>query len=148
MSLREVTPRILVVEDSEADVELLREVLADAGQEVELAVCRLGEDALTYLHEADGGRGERPHLVVLDLNLPRMSGLEVLEALRSDADPELRRMPVIVFTTSKAQSDILSAYDLHASSFVTKPTAYEQYVDTVGAMREFWLRAAELPAQG
>jgi two-component system, chemotaxis family, response regulator Rcp1 len=139
--------RLLVVEDSESDIELLREALSDSEPSVELDVVRHGEDALSFLRrEGEFEEAEHPDLVVLDLNLPRMGGFEVLRALRADGDPRLRRLPVVVFTTSATSSDIDKAYDLHASSFVTKPTAFESYLDTVRAFREFWLRVARLPA--
>src|SRR6059058_6221687 len=114
--------RQLVVEDSEADVELLREALADSDPAVELDVVRHGEDALAFLRrEVPYDGAPAPDLVVLDLNLPGMGGFEVLEALRADVDPRLRRLPVVVFTTSTTPTDVDKAYDLHASSFVTKP---------------------------
>ncbi len=139
--------RLLVVEDSESDIELLREALADSEPAVRLDVVRHGEDALSFLRrQGEFAAAERPDLVVLDLNLPRMGGLEVLSALREDVDPRLRRLPVIVFTTSATTTDVDRAYDLHASSFVTKPTAFEHYLDAVRAFREFWLRVARLPA--
>jgi two-component system, chemotaxis family, response regulator Rcp1 len=139
--------RLLVVEDSESDIELLREALADSEPEVALDVVRHGEDALSFLRrEGEFERAARPDLVVLDLNLPRMGGFEVLRALREDVDPLLRRLPVIVFTTSATVSDVDKAYDLHASSFVTKPTAFESYLETVRAFRKFWLCVARLPA--
>jgi CheY-like chemotaxis protein len=144
-----MTPRhrLLVVEDSESDIELLREALADSEPEVALDVVRHGEDALSFLRREGEFEGAAcPDLVVLDLNLPRMGGFEVLRALREDVDPRLRRLPVVVFTTSASAPDIEKAYDLHASSFVTKPTAFEHYLDTVRAFREFWLRVARLPA--
>jgi CheY-like chemotaxis protein len=139
--------RLLVVEDSESDIALLREALADSEPAVELDVVRHGEDALSFLRgEGEFQGAAHPDLVVLDLNLPRMGGFEVLRALRQDVDPRLRRLPVVVFTTSGSTSDVETAYDLHASSFVTKPTAFEHYLDTVRAFREFWLRVARLPA--
>ncbi|WCB96669.1 Response regulator rcp1 [Baekduia alba] len=139
--------RLLVVEDSESDIELLREALSDSEPALELDVVRHGEDALSFLRrEGEFESAACPDLVVLDLNLPRMGGFEVLRALREDVDPRLRRLPVVVFTTSATATDIDKAYDLHASSFVTKPTAFEHYLDTVRAFREFWLRVARLPA--
>jgi len=141
--------RLLVVEDSEADIELLREALADSEPPVALDVVRHGEDALSFLRrEGEFEQVMPPDLVVLDLNLPRMGGFEVLRALREDVDPRLRRLPVVVFTTSATTSDVEKAYDLHASSFVTKPTAFEHYLDAVRSFREFWLRVARLPAAG
>ena len=146
MTQVEGTHRLLVVEDSESDVELLREALAESEPTVALDVVRHGEDALAFLRREGAFRAAaRPDLVVLDLNLPRMGGFEVLRALREDVDPRLRRLPVVVFTTSGTTTDVEKAYDLHASSFVTKPTAFEHYLDTVRAFREFWLRVAKLP---
>jgi CheY-like chemotaxis protein len=139
--------RLLVVEDSESDVELLREALSDSEPSVEMDIVRHGEDALAFLRrEGEFQAAAHPDLVVLDLNLPRMGGFEVLKALRADLDPRLRRLPVVVFTTSGATSDVETAYELHASSFVTKPTAFEHYLDAVRTFREFWLRVARLPA--
>jgi chemotaxis family two-component system response regulator Rcp1 len=139
--------RLLVVEDSESDIELLREALADTEPDIALDVVRHGEDALSFLRrEGEFAGAHAPDLVVLDLNLPRMGGFEVLRALREDVDPRLRRLPVVVFTTSTTPTDVDKAYDLHASSFVTKPTAFSNYLETVRAFREFWLRVARLPA--
>jgi chemotaxis family two-component system response regulator Rcp1 len=141
--------RLLVVEDSESDVELLREALSDSEPQVELDVVRHGEDALAFLRREGRFEGaESPDLMVLDLNLPRMGGFEVLRALRADVDPRLRRLPVIVFTTSGNRDDVETAYDLHASSFVTKPSGFDRYLETVKAFREFWLRVAVLPVGG
>jgi two-component system, chemotaxis family, response regulator Rcp1 len=139
--------RLLVVEDSESDIELLREALSDTEPAIALDVVRHGEDALSFLRrEGEFSGAAAPDLVVLDLNLPRMGGFEVLRALREDVDPRLRRLPVVVFTTSTTPTDVDKAYDLHASSFVTKPTAFNSYLETVRAFREFWLRVARLPA--
>jgi two-component system response regulator len=139
--------RLLVVEDSESDVELLREALADSDPAVELDVVRHGEDALAFLRREDPfPDAASPDLVVLDLNLPRMGGFEVLREMRADDDARLRRLPVVVFTTSGSSDDVETAYELHASSFVTKPSAFDHYLDTVRAFREFWLRVATLPA--
>jgi two-component system, chemotaxis family, response regulator Rcp1 len=139
--------RLLVVEDSESDVELLREALSDSEPQVELDVVRHGEDALAFLRrEGRFHAAAEPDLMVLDLNLPRMGGFEVLRALRTDVDPRLRRLPVVVFTTSGNRDDVEEAYDLHASSFVTKPSGFDRYLETVKAFREFWLRVAMLPA--
>ena len=139
--------RLLVVEDSESDIELLREAMSDSDPAVALDIVRHGEDALSFLRrEGEFAGAAHPDLVVLDLNLPRMGGFEVLRALREDVDPRLRRLPVVVFTTSGTTTDVEKAYDLHASSFVTKPTAFEHYLDTVRTFREFWLRVARLPA--
>lgn len=138
---------MLVVEDSESDLALLREALAEDEMDVALDVVRHGEDALAFLHRKEPFTDAKaPDLMVLDLNLPRLGGFEVLKALRGDGDPRLRRLPVIVFTTSSSTDDVDRAYDLRASSFMTKPTAFGHYVETVRAFREFWLRVARLPS--
>ncbi|HEU4975234.1 MAG TPA: response regulator [Baekduia sp.] len=139
--------RLLVVEDSESDLALLQEALVEDGGDLELDVVRHGEDALAFLHrEAPFGDATLPDLVVLDLNLPRLGGFEVLKALRADVDAQLRRLPVVVFTTSRNVSDVERAYDLHASSFMTKPSAFDHYVRAVEAFRDFWLGVAQLPS--
>jgi len=139
--------RLLIVEDSEADIELLREALAEADPEVVIDIARHGEEALSFLRrEPPFADAPRPDLVLLDLNLPRVSGFEVLEALRADHDPQLRRMPVVVFTTSGNRADVERSYDLHASGFITKPTGFDEYLETVRALRDFWLRVAQLPS--
>jgi CheY-like chemotaxis protein len=138
--------RLLVVEDSEPDVELLREALRGGSSDLAIDVVRYGEEALDFLHRRAPFDGAlRPDVIMLDLNLPGMTGLEVLAALRASAEPDLRRLPVIVFTTSSAAADVQAAYDLHASSFVTKPTAFDEYLSVVATFCEFWLRVARLP---
>lgn len=132
--------RILLVEDDPGDVLITRESLEHA----EVAVVDDGAMALDYLHK----RGEfadapRPHLVLLDLNLPKVSGHEVLAELKGD--PDLAPIPVVVLSTSSAQADVLATYALHGNAHVTKPVDFENYRDVVRSIDEFFLSTAEAP---
>jgi two-component system, chemotaxis family, response regulator Rcp1 len=135
---------VLLVEDNPGDVRLIREVLAEAEERIELDVAPDGESALALLR-GTGPRGipHRPDLLLLDLNLPRKGGLEVLDELK--ADPDLRRIPVVVLTSSAADHDVTGAYDRHANCFVTKPLGLDDFVAAVRDIAGFWLGAAELP---
>lgn len=132
--------QILLVEDSLADVELTLEALADAKIANEVTVVRDGQAALDHLL---GGDAARPDLVILDLNLPKLSGHEVLERMR--ADPELRRVPVAILTTSAAEQDVVKGYDLGANCYLTKPVDVEQFVHVVQSIEDFWLGLVRLP---
>ena len=131
---------ILLVEDSLADIELTLDALSDAKVANEVSVVRDGAAALTYLRDADQ---TRPDLIILDLNLPRMSGHEVLAALRSE--PALKRIPVAVLTTSAAEADVARTYDLGANCFLTKPVDVDQFVKVVHSIDDFWLGLVRLP---
>lgn len=131
---------ILLVEDSVADVELTLEALAEAKIANEVAVARDGQAALDHLR-ADGV--PRPDLVILDLNLPKLSGHEVLEVIKSD--PELRRIPVAILTTSAAEKDVVRGYDLGANCYLTKPVDVDQFLAVVQSIEDFWLGLVRLP---
>jgi CheY-like chemotaxis protein len=133
--------RILVVEDSPADVRLLREAVREQAIDAELHAVEDGERALAHLH---GGVG-RPDLILLDLNLPRRDGREVLRELKRD--PDLLSIPVIVLSTSAAPRDIADCYALHANSYLVKPMGLDEFGDLVRAIDVFWLRMAQLPAR-
>jgi two-component system, chemotaxis family, response regulator Rcp1 len=136
--------RVLLVEDNEADVRLTREALREAGETVRLSTVADGEQALAYLRREDGFSDvPRPDLVLLDLNLPRKNGLEVLEELR--ADPELVSVPVIVLTTSATSQDIADCYSRGANCFVVKPLELDAFMHLIDAIRSFWLGVAQLP---
>lgn len=136
--------RILLVEDNAGDVRLTREALVDAGVVAELAVVDDGDKALAYLRRVEPyGDAPRPDLVLLDLNLPKRNGREVLAEVK--ADPNLRRIPVIVLTTSGATRDIEACYDLHANSYVLKPLDLDDFARLVAALKGFWLEVARLP---
>ena len=132
--------RILLVEDSLADVELTLDALRDAKVANDVTVVRDGEAALHHLR---GDADSAPDLVILDLNLPRLTGHEVLAAMR--ADESLRRIPVAVLTTSSAESDVEKSYDLGANCFLTKPVEIEQFIHVVQSIDTFWLGLVRLP---
>ena len=137
--------RVLLVEDNEADVRLTREALREAGEGVRLSAVADGDQALAYLRrEAGFAEAPRPDLVLLDLNLPRKNGLEVLDELR--ADPSLAQIPVIVLTSSAARSDVEAAYARGANAFAVKPHELDAFMDLIGAIRGFWLEVAQLPS--
>ncbi len=133
-------PRILVVDDSGADVRLLREAVQEQGIVADLLAVEDGEQALAYL-----ANGPRPDLVLLDLNLPRVDGREVLTAMKDD--PELRAIPVIVLSTSSSPGDVADCYARHANSYIVKPMHLEELGAVMRAIDDFWLRLARLPTR-
>ena len=132
--------RILLVEDNAGDAQLMRIALAEALPDARLSVAGDGEQALTALRE----RGPF-ELVLLDLNLPRMSGHEVLAAVRDDTDPQLRRQPVVVLTSSEASSDVERSYELGASSHIRKPLELDELFETVESLTRYWFATVTLP---
>jgi chemotaxis family two-component system response regulator Rcp1 len=135
--------RVLLVEDNPADVRLLREALADGETDIELRVAIDGEQAIDILQASTLDPHTRPDLVLLDLNLPRKTGSEVLAEVK--ADPTLRRIPVIVLSGSGADHDVLQAYDLHANAYVQKPRDLPGLRRLVVEIERFWLGHALLP---
>ena len=134
---------VLLVEDDPGDVLIAREAMAAGQLSTELNVVPDGVEAIAYLRRRDGYTDvARPDLILLDLNLPRMSGHEVLAEVK--ADPELRRIPVVVLTTSKAQEDIAKSYDLHASVHVSKPVDFDEFTEVVRQIDEFFGSVAQL----
>ena len=137
---------ILIVEDNPGDVRLVREALKACASSHRLQVARDGEEALAMLRRQPPHQGSsRPNLVLLDLNLPRMDGRELLAQLKHD--PELRRIPVVVLTTSGAERDVQSSYDLHANCYVTKPVDLGQFLEVVKSIEDFWLTIVRLPPE-
>lgn len=135
---------ILLVEDNPADVRLTREALTTARGQSTLHVVQDGEEALAYLRQTGRYRdATQPDLVLLDLNLPRKDGREVLAETK--ADPELRHIPVVILTTSRAETDILRSYQLHANCYVTKPIDLDDFTEVVKAVEDFWLGTVKLP---
>ena len=132
--------RILLVADSLADVELTLDALTDAKVANDVTVVRDGAAALEYLQ---ANSDKFPDLVILDLNLPRMTGHEVLAAMQ--ADESMRRIPVAVLTTSSAEADVEKTYDLGANCFLTKPVEIEQFIHVVQSIDNFWLGLVRLP---
>lgn len=136
---------ILLVEDNEADVRLTLEVLRDSKMRNNLIVANNGEEAMACLRQQGKFKNTpRPDLILLDLNLPVKDGREVLAQIK--ADRELKRIPVVILTTSKAEEDILKTYDLHANCYITKPVDLEQFVTVVGYIEDFWLAIVKLPS--
>jgi two-component system, chemotaxis family, response regulator Rcp1 len=138
--------QILLVEDNPGDVRLTREALKEAKFRNKVQVVGDGVEALAYLRQEGQYSGAmRPHLIMLDLNLPRMDGREVLAAIKKDAD--LRRIPVVVLSSSEAEADIARAYELHANAYVTKPVDIEHFLQVVKAIEEFWVEIVKLPSE-
>jgi CheY-like chemotaxis protein len=138
------TIHILLVEDSPSDVELTREAMRDAKVANELHVVVDGVDAMKFLRNDEPyDSAPRPDVVLLDLNLPRKNGKEVLAEMRADA--YLRAIPVAVLTTSKAESDVLRSYQLGANCFITKPVRLDEFLEVIHAIEDFWLTIVRLP---
>lgn len=135
---------ILLVEDNPGDVCLIQEAFHDAGLSVTLNVARDGEEAHDFLRrEGKHASAHKPDLILLDLNLPRKDGRELLGVIKSD--PALRRIPVIVLTTSKSERDIAKSYDLHANCYIIKPVGIEALTNVVRSIEHFWLKVTTLP---
>jgi chemotaxis family two-component system response regulator Rcp1 len=137
---------VLLVEDSPTDVLLTQEALESAKLLTELHVVEDGVEAVAFLRqEGKYANARRPDLILLDLNLPKKDGREVLAEIKSD--PRLRLIPVVVMTVSKAEEDILKAYGLHANCYVTKPVHFESFVEVVRAIESFWFTVVTLPSE-
>ena len=135
---------ILLVEDNPGDVRLTEEALSESKVRNTLHVARDGVEAIEFLRGRDGnGGGNKPDIILLDLNLPRMNGREVLATIK--ADPELRRIPVVVLTTSRAEQDILETYDLHANCYIVKPVGLDEFITIVRSVEDFWLSIVRMP---
>ncbi|MBM3270411.1 MAG: response regulator [Candidatus Sericytochromatia bacterium] len=138
--------RLLMVEDNEGDADLVREVLVSSEIPLDLAVVKDGEEALAYLRREGPYRdAPRPDVILLDLNLPRLDGREVLRLIKQDAD--LKRIPVVVLSSSGAERDIAQSYALNANAFVTKPADFDQFAAAIRSLESFWLATARLPAE-
>ena len=136
--------QILLVEDDPGDVLITREALEQSKVANDLHCVSDGEEAIQYLRQEGEYAGVGvPDLILLDLNLPRRDGREVLAEVK--ADPALRRIPVVVLTTSQAEEDVLRSYDLHANAYVTKPVDFEQFVRVVRQVDEFFFTVVRLP---
>jgi len=135
---------ILLVEDNPGDVRLTREALKEGKVTNTLHVVQDGVEALEFLrHEGAYAKAAHPDIILLDLNLPRMDGRELLAKIK--ADPSLRRIPVVILTTSKAEEDIIKSYDLHANCYITKPVDMERFITVVKSIEDFWFTVVKLP---
>ncbi len=138
---------ILLIEDSAADVRLTMEALKEAKVANRLSVVDDGVKAIDFLYRRGAyADAPMPDLILLDLNLPRKDGREVLAEIKADVN--LRRIPVVVLTTSHAEEDILRAYDLHANCYITKPVDFDQFMVVVQTIEDFWLTVVKLPPNG
>lgn len=149
MSSIENDPRsieILLIEDNPGDVRLTLEAMREAKVKNKIRVVEDGVEAMEFLRRQ--GRfsdAPRPDLILLDLNLPRKDGREVLAELK--ADPDLKRIPVVILTTSRAEEDVLKAYDLHANCYVTKPVDLGQFMKVIALIDEFWINVVSFPGK-
>ena len=135
---------ILVVDDDDADALMIEEALGSPEMHTTVTRVADGREALDYLHRvAPYTAATRPDLILLDLNLPRKNGFEVLRELKLDADH--RRIPVVMLTTSSAQEDIRRSYELYANSYTTKPATLPEFVDFVQSLEQYWVRSTHLP---
>ena len=138
---------ILLVEDNIGDIRLTEEALKESNLIVNLHVARDGMEAMEFLR-GEGGQANAPapDLILLDLNLPRKDGREVLQEIKNDAD--LKRIPVVVLTTSEAESDIITTYGFHANCYINKPVDMDQFIKIVQMLEEFWFTIVKLPPRG
>ena len=135
---------VLLVEDDPGDVMMTREAFQDYKLHNELHVVSDGAEAMAFLHQEGEYAGRpRPDLVLLDLNLPRMDGRQVLQAIKSD--PELASIPVVVLTTSENEDDVLRSYSLHANAYVTKPVDFQRFIEVVRQIDDFFVTVVRLP---
>ena len=135
---------ILLVEDNEGDVVLTLEALKEARLKNKISVVRDGEEAMEFLYRRDRyANEETPHLILLDINLPKMDGKEVL--LRIKSDPDLKKIPVVVLTTSSSEKDILEAYNNYANCYITKPVDLDKFIDVIHTVEDFWISIVQLP---
>ena len=137
---------ILLVEDNEGDIGLVEEVFHEAKIRNNLHVAEDGEEAMLFLRKKEKFLdAPRPDIILLDLNLPKKDGREVLKEVKED--DKLKRIPVVVLTTSKAEEDILKSYDLHANSYITKPVNFDQFIKVIKSIEDFWLDVVKLPSK-
>jgi CheY-like chemotaxis protein len=137
---------ILLVEDNEGDIGLIEEVLEEAKIRNSLHIAKDGEEAMLFLHgEGRFSGSPRPDVILLDLNLPKKDGREVLREIKED--DALKNIPVVILTTSGAEKDILKSYDLHANAYVTKPLDFDQFIMVIKSIANFWLEIVKLPTK-
>jgi CheY-like chemotaxis protein len=134
---------ILLVEDNPDDVEITRRALEKGRVINDLIVARDGQEALDILSAAKNGEARCPGLILLDLNLPKVDGREVLEKIK--ADPKLKRIPVVVLTVVTREEDVVRSYDLGVNTFISKPVGFQEFIKVVTTIKEYWLLIATLP---
>lgn len=137
---------ILLVEDNPGDVRLTQEAMKEGKMRNRLSVAVDGVEAMAFLRqEGKFADAPRPDVILLDLNLPKKDGRTVLAEIK--ADPDLKRIPVVILTSSKADEDILNSYDSHANCYITKPSDLEQFIDVVKSVEGFWFQIVKLPKE-
>lgn len=137
---------VLLVEDSPGDVRLTQEAFRDANTSINLHVATDGVEAMAFLkQEGDYSRAPRPELILLDLNLPKMDGREVLAQIKED--PTLKTIPTVILTTSEAEADIVKSYQLQANCYLSKPVQLDAFESLVKSINDFWLTKVKLPQQ-
>lgn len=136
--------QVLLVEDNEGDVRLIKEAFSESKIDKTFSVARDGEEALNYLY-ARGKYADRtkPDIILLDINLPKKNGFEILESIKND--PELKKIPVIMLSSSSSEDHITKSYDLNANCYVTKPVDFDEYTQAVKIIEDFWFQMAKLP---
>lgn len=135
---------VLIIEDNPADVDLVIEAFKDGKLTINLVVAEDGAEAMAYLRkEGEYKSATIPDLVLLDLNMPIKNGFEVLDEMKQD--PELKRIPIIIMTISKAEEDVLRSYNLHANAYIVKPVELNQFLNTIRSIENFWLSMVKLP---
>jgi CheY-like chemotaxis protein len=134
---------IMLVEDNEGDIVLTQEVFKNSGLLHPLSVARDGEEALDFLYKRNKfEKVERPDLILMDINIPKINGKEILASIKNDH--ELKTIPVIMLTTSSSKEDVLDSYKNHANCFITKPLNLEDFVETIGQIKNFWFSIATI----
>jgi two-component system, chemotaxis family, response regulator Rcp1 len=135
---------ILLVEDNEGDIVLTLEALREAKLKNNISVVRDGEEALQFLYkEGKFADEETPQLILLDINLPKTDGKEVLQRIKYD--PDLKKIPVVILTTSSSEKDILEAYNNHANCYITKPVDLDKFIQVIHTVEDFWISIVQLP---
>lgn len=137
---------ILMIEDNPGDVRLTKEAMRANKVKNNMNIAVDGVEALAYLRrEGKYSNAIKPNLIILDLNLPKKNGIEVVKEIKND--PQLKRIPVVILTTSKSEEDIIKSYNLHANCYITKPIDLDQFVNMVRSIEDFWLEIVTLPKE-
>jgi CheY-like chemotaxis protein len=137
---------ILLVEDNPGDIRLVQETFKEGKVGNQIEIVKNGEEAIKYLQQrGDYSQAPKPGMILLDLNLPKKNGIEVLAEIKSD--PQLRKIPVVVLTASQADEDVVKAYNGHANCYLTKPIDLDDFMNVVQAIKSFWLNIVQLPEE-
>ncbi|AQL41382.1 two-component system response regulator [Halorientalis sp. IM1011] len=143
---RQTPIEVLLAEDNPGDVKLTQKAFEQGNVMNNLHVVNDGIEAMQYLRqENEYADSPRPDLILLDLNMPRKDGKEVLKDIKDD--PELKRIPVVILTSSEAEEDIVSSYDLHANAYLTKPVDFDGFLEVVNTIEDFWLTVVKVPPE-